>query len=387
MPGDHSEEVSSARYEQVTPRNGKNKNKLNMNNSLITTRLQSILLLFVALFLTTNCQSQPPLKEVRLDAKHIVYMLDSTAAAHAITYDKRNGYFEKVTLAEMSIQMKKELGAADTRENFLPAYIEFLKSDVADYSHAESKFTAEVIEKVFKTSEAFAPGVFPDTLLLIKTKGRHYGDGVWYTRENCIVIPANELVSRKTNPFTTTMFHELFHVYSRLQPKKSAQLYQLIGFEAIGYQNLRMPPQLSERILHNPDGVDFAQKISLKQSDGTVKQAVPVIYANKTGYKTGNDEFFGYVEFNLFEINQNADGAWQILTREDGFTSTLSLDSQPDFFAQIRDNTGYIIHPDEVLADNFSFVMVRQKSPALTEKFSAAGKQLLTEIEKVLKGK
>jgi len=358
-----------------------------MNNSLIMRRLQGAMLLVLVLSIATNCQSQPPLKEVRLDAKHIVYLLDSTAASHAITYDKRDGYFEKVTLVEMSIQMRKELAATDTREKWLPGYIEFLKSDVADYSHAESKFTAEVIEKVFKTSQSFAPGVFPDTLLLIKTKGRHYGDGVWYTRENCIVIPANELGSRKTNPFTTTMYHELFHVYSRLQPKKSAQLYQLIGFEAIGYQNLRMPPQLSERILHNPDGVDFAQKITLKQSDGTVKQAVPVIYANKTGYRSGINEFFGYVEFNLFEINQNADSTWQILTKEDGFTSTLSLDSQPDFFAQIRDNTGYIIHPDEVLADNFSFVMVRQKSPAMTEKFSAAGKQLLTEIEKVLKGK
>ena len=358
-----------------------------MNDVLITRYLQNILPFFLVVFLAANCQSQPALREVRLDARHIVFLLDSAAAAHSITYDKRDAYFERVTLAEMSIQMKQELGPTDTREKWLPAYLAFLKSDVSDYSHAESKFTAEVIEKVFKTSESVAPGIFPDTLFLIKTKGRHYGDGVWYTRENCIVIPANELASRKTNPFTTTMFHELFHVYSRLQPRKSAQLYQLIGFEAIGYQNLRLPAQLSERILHNPDGVDFAQKITLKQSDGSVKQAIPVIYANRPGFKPGSAEFFGYVEFNLFQIEKNEDGSWRVLTKDDGFTSTLSLDSQPDFFAQIRDNTGYIIHPDEVLADNFSFVMSRQKSPALTEKFSVAGKQLLTEIEKILKEK
>ncbi len=349
--------------------------------------LSSSMLLFLAVFSATDCAAQPPLKEVRLDAKHIVYLLDSTAAARSITYDKRDAYFEKVTLAEMSIQMKKELGPTDTREKWLPEYIAFLKSDVLDYSAAEAKFTAEVIEKVFKTSESVAPGIFPDTLLLIKTKGRHYGDGVWYTRENCIIIPANELASRKTNPFTTTMFHELFHVYSRLQPKKSAQLYQMIGFEAIGYENLRMPKQLSDRILHNPDGVDYAQKIMLKQTDGTVISAIPVIYANQPGFKTGSAEFFGYVEFNLFQVEKNTDGSWRILTKDDGFTSTLTLASQPDFFAQIKDNTGYIIHPDEVLADNFSFVMVRQKSPALTDKFSPAGKQLLVDMEKILKEK
>ncbi|MCC6280071.1 MAG: hypothetical protein IT262_05710 [Saprospiraceae bacterium] len=358
-----------------------------MNYSLIMKPFHTVLLLLSALFITTNCAAQPPLKEVRLDARHIVFLLDSAAAAQAITYDKRDGYFEKVTLAEMSIQMKRALSPTDTREKVLPEYIAYLKSDVLDYSHAESKFTAEVIEKVFKTSESVAPGAFPDTLLLIKTKGRHYGDGVWYTRENCIIIPANELASKKTNPFTTTMFHELFHVYSRLQPKKSAQLYKLIGFESIGYENLRIPQQLSDRILHNPDGVDFAQKIILKQTDGSVKQAIPVIYANQPGFKAGNTEFFGYVEFNVYEVEQNTDGTWRVLTKEDGLTSTLSLQSQPDFFAQIKDNTGYIIHPDEVLADNFSFVMTRQKSPALTEKFSPAGKQLLADIEKVLKEK
>jgi hypothetical protein len=269
----------------------------------------------------------------------------------------------------------------------LPDYVAFLKSDVLNYTHAESKFTADVIKKVFETSESVSPGIFPDTLLLIKTKGRHYGDGVWYTRENCIIIPANELASQKTNPFTTTMFHELFHVYSRLQPKKSDQLYQLIGFEELGYNSLRIPKALSERVLHNPDGVDFAQKITLKQADGTVIEAVPVLYANQPGYQPGNNEFFGYVEFNLFQIEKNSDGSWRVITKDNGFTSTLSLDKQPDFFNQIKDNTGYIIHPDEVLADNFSFVMGRKKSSALTVKFSEGGKKLLDDIEKILKEK
>ena len=348
---------------------------------------QLLFALFLSLAFLTECEAQPPLREVRLDAKHIVLLLDSAAAATAITYDRRDTYFDKVTLGEMSIQMKKELGPKDTRASILPQYIAFLKSDVANYTHEESKFTADVIQNVFKTSESVAPGLFPDTLLLIKTKGRHYGDGVWYTRENCIIIPANELDARKTNPFTTTMFHELFHVYSRLNPKKSDQLYQLIGFQELGYESLRLPKALSERVLHNPDGVDFAQKITLRQADSTVIQAVPIIFANQKSFQPGSTEFFGYVEFNLYQIEQNKDGSWCVLTKDDGYTSLLSIDKQPDFFRQIKDNTGYIIHPDEVLADNFSFVMGRKKSSALTAKFSQGGKQLLDDIEKILKEK
>ncbi|MEO6039797.1 MAG: hypothetical protein ABIQ93_15390, partial [Saprospiraceae bacterium] len=96
------------------------------------------------------------------------------------------------------------------------------------------------------------------------------------------------------------------------------------------------------------------------------------------------NEFFGYVEFNLFPIVSNTDGSWQVQVKEDGFSSPLQMDSQPDFFRQIKDNTGYIIHPDEVLADNFSFLMVRHNSPNYTQKFSVEGKKLLADMEAIL---
>lgn len=347
--------------------------------------LRSFLLALLGLIIfTTACTAQIPIREVRVGDKKVVLLLDSTAAAQAITSDHYDRYFDLVTASEMSIQMKKPLVGGETRESLLPAYVAFLKTDVVSFDYAESKFVAEVIEKAFRTVQAVAPGIFPDTLRLIKTKGTHYGDGVWYTRENDIIIPANELAAGKTNAFTTTIYHELFHVYSRLNPAKSAQLYQLIGFTGIGLDKLRMPAALAERVLYNPDGVDFAQKITLQQADGSKMEAIPVIYSKHLGLQEGQNEFFGYVEFNLFPITANTDGSWQVGVKDDGFSSPLQMDSQPDFFRQIKDNTGYIIHPDEVLADNFSFLMVRHNSPAYTQKFSAEGKKLLKDMEAIL---
>jgi hypothetical protein len=348
--------------------------------------MKHLMLAFSAFFLlgTLACNAQQATLELHVGKGKVVLLLDSAAAAKSITYDKRDAFFDKVTIGEMSIQMKKAIQPGQSRDAMLQEYVSFLKGDVVSFDDADIKFLTGILEKMYRTVAEVNPAIFPDTLRLIKTKGRHYGDGVWYTRENCIVIPANELSTRKTNPFTATMYHELFHIYSRLNPEKSAALYKLIGFEPVGYTNLVLPSTLSERVLFNPDGVNFAQKIALMQEDKSVKHAVPIIYANHVGYKEGNNEFFGYLEFNLFEVVAQEGGKWMVKVGQDGFSSTLSIDSQPDFFRQIKDNTGYIIHPDEVLADNFSFIMQERNGAKVSLKFSPAGKQLLKDVEAIL---
>jgi hypothetical protein len=338
------------------------------------------------------CKSQTPTRVVQLGPGHVAMILDSAAAAKAITTDRHDRYFEIVTAGEMSIQMKKPLTAGQTRESILPDYVAFLKSDVESFTAADAEFMEKVLKKMYKTVGEVNSAIFPDTLKLIKTKGNHYGAGTWYTRDNCIVIPKGELEAQKTNAFTTTMYHELFHVYSRLNPTKREKLYQLIGFQKIGLEKLRLPTGLAERVLYNPDGVDFAQKISLKtesaETNGnSVIEAVPIIYANNVGAKEGQNEFFGYLRFELFQILPDDDGTWKVVTKDDGFSSTLKMDELTDFYRQIKDNTGYIIHPDEVLADNFSFVMVEKTNPQYTAKFSAEGKKLLKDVEGILKEK
>jgi hypothetical protein len=89
----------------------------------------------------------------------------------------------------------------------------------------------------------------------------------------------------------------------------------------------------------------------------------------------------------LFQIEPTANNRYKVLVKEDGFSSVLNLESLTDFFKQIRDNTGYIIHPDEVLADNFSFIMVEKNGAKVSARFSPAGKQLLNDIAFILKEK
>ncbi|MDO8368930.1 MAG: hypothetical protein Q7T20_19185, partial [Saprospiraceae bacterium] len=122
--------------------------------------------------LTINCTAQIPVKEIRFPNGKICLLLDSVAAGQAITFDKRDGYFEKVNASEMSIQMRRPVVEAQTREELLSDYLQFLKTDVEGFSYEDSKFIEGVMGKVFRTVNGVSPDIFPDTLLLIKTKGK-----------------------------------------------------------------------------------------------------------------------------------------------------------------------------------------------------------------------
>lgn len=361
--------------------------KLNTRNSKFKNRMRTLYFAIFCLYFAASCSGQKPdkINTLNLDKQHVLSIPDSAEAARIILIDKKDRFFELVTATEMSIQMKQPLAAGQTRESLLPAFKTYLSRDMTSFSPAESVQCAEVMQEVFRTCDSLAPGLFPDTLILLKTKANHYGASVYYTRENTIIIPADVLDPAKRAEFTSTMFHELFHVFSRLNPQKRASLYKLIGFETIGLGKLRMPESLSGRVFYNPDGVDFAQKITLKTSEGKTIYAIPVIYSNQPGFVAGKTEFFGYLEFNLFQIEKKRRGTWSVLTKPDGYSSTLDLKTLPDFFKQIKDNTGYIIHPDEILADNFAFLLQGKSNPKITARFSEDGKKLLADVEKVLK--
>jgi hypothetical protein len=217
---------------------------------------------------------------------------------------------------------------------------------------------------------------------LIKSKAKQYGEGTWYTRESCIVIPFDALNKRDRAEFIGTLYHEIFHCYSRENPEKRAELYALIGFKATS-KILNMPRPLKDRILLNPDGVNFAVKIDLVQSPDKTISAFPILYSTEYQVIAKKKKFFDYMGFNLYEAIDEEPHI-DVMTKSDGFTSSLSIKEQPDFMRQIGDNTGYIIHPDEVLADNFMFVCNSIKEPKSLDKFSVEGKVLIKKVKEIV---
>lgn len=341
----------------------------------------------ILLFSCFSCQSQSiPTTVVKDSATgKVILLLNARDAATAIVTDTTYRFFNLITAAEMSVQMKKPLVQGTSSNVLLQEYLGFLASEPLDFTADDLIFIKKVINNMYSTVSGVNGNILPDTLRLIRSKENHYGPGVWYTRENCIIIPDGELLSKNTQSFTITMFHELFHVFSRLNPGKRRDLYKTIGFESVGLGSLVLPETLKERVLHNPDGVDYAQKIDLKQPDGSVISAIPVIWSNNNGYTPQKKSFFNYVEFNLYPVSKDANGKWTVQVSPDGLHSPIDVQEQSDFFRQIRENTGYIIHPDEVLADNFAFIMREKRGDRIYSKLKGEGVRLLEEMEQILR--
>jgi len=346
------------------------------------TVFQSSLLLIV-LYAFGACKQPIPSTTTTFqlsEARQIVF-LDSLEATTAITTDESEHFFEHITPLDMSIQMQQSYPAGTERATILADYRQFLKEDVTDFSQEDVEFIQDIFQEAVQKTNQLSSSIFPDEICLIKTNGRHYGPSVYYTRDRCIVIPANVLAAPEESAFLETMLHEVFHIFSRYHPEQREALYQLIGFEDIGaITDLQLPPALAQRYLLNPDGVDFAEAIQLQLRPDSSVQAVPIVISNETELVPSKSTFFPYLEFQLFPIQPLASGDYAVLAKADG-TSPLELNTLADFFRQIRDNTNYIIHPDEILADNFVLLVMDDNTAQLSER----GQQLLRAIENILR--
>ena len=96
------------------------------------------ILLFPCLLLSFSCQAQvAPVKEIRFPNGKICLLLDSINAGKAITTDRNDGYFDKVNVSEMSIQMHQPIDPGKTRATVLQEYIQYLKTDVEGFTAEE----------------------------------------------------------------------------------------------------------------------------------------------------------------------------------------------------------------------------------------------------------
>ena len=347
---------------------------------------QSILLLVFVVCCGLSCKTTKAIKNAPyfLDKEKSIVFCDSLKAADYIITDNTDDIFGKMNVTDMTIQMKRNYNSEYTVADIANDYITFVQKDVTTFTSDDIEFVQAALEKAFKLCSKISPSIFPKNINLIKTKSRYYGDGVYFTRENCIIIPANVLKDKKADDFLSTMLHEIFHVYSRLNPEKRKVLYELIGFKHVNEAaNVEIPEPLKNQILLNPDGTDFKYYITLQIAPDKEIKAIPIIYSNSAKYNSKKTEFFNYLKFELFEL-QNMPRGFVVATKKDG-SSTLDMKSIPDFYRQIRDNTHYIIHPDEILADNFMFLALAQKDKSRNDKFSNEGKELLRLIEIELK--
>ncbi len=342
-------------------------------------------LFLVGLLLVSACSSTSKTSTPPKTEKAPIEFLEGDAAKAAIIQDRTDSFFELIRPLDVTIQIKNPIvvDGLDGQKVMSDLYKTHIQESVQSFTEDEKKYIQEVMNVVYTTANKINRDIYDRTIKIIKTDGNHYGASVYYTREDIIIIPFNVLLesSRDKDQFTQTMFHELFHIYSRYHPTKREQLYALIGFQKA--PTFSIPSALDQRILLNPDGIDINYMISLTLDDGNKVDAIPVVFSTQETFNRETPNFFSYLKFDLFPLEKK-EGKWEVKIKEQPLASPLDLRKIPDFFKQIGPNTQYIIHPDEILADNFAILAGSKINNSQFESLKDTGKQLVREIEKIL---
>jgi hypothetical protein len=178
------------------------------------------------------------------------------------------------------------------------------------------------------------------------------------------VLPQSEL-NKSQKDLQKLICHELFHILSRQNPELRERLYGIIGFTKCN--EIALPPDLERRKITNPDAPRNDHFIRLTIA-GQESLAVPILLSRVETYdvKRGG-EFFAYLQFQFLVVEKDGrSGNFKPVT-EGSSPKLVGMERISGFMEQIGKNTDYIIHPEEILADNFALLVLDARTAASPE--------------------
>jgi hypothetical protein len=282
-------------------------------------------------------------QEIRLDSKTSASF--ATIEQARVVLGAKDEFVERMSPFDRAARMKTDRIESEAE------YLMFASNNALAWTVAETAKVANVMEKLGSKLTAFQPNL-PESILLIKTTGREEG-GAAYTRGNAVILPRIDIASEEAE-LSRLLAHEIFHIITRLNPEMRKRLYASIGFLPCG--EIGFPEDLKSRKITNPDAPKNDYYIQVT-SRGQKVSVVPILYANKPTYDLASGgEFFDYLVLKMLAIENKAD-AWQAKL-VNGKPVLIGMEEIQDLFSQVGRNTEYVLHPEEILADNFALLVL-----------------------------
>jgi len=273
------------------------------------------------------------------------------AAACARVLSARDTFVQAMSPFDRSARLKTDKDVSEAE------YLAFAARQARDWSSAEKARLRPILES-FRVKTAGLNLRFPPTILLLTTTGLEEGMAA-YCRGTSIVIP-KAVIDRDPSQLQSLIFHELFHIYRTSNPAMRRDLYEIIGFEVC--PEIVLPPELQARKITNPDAPLLDSFIRLRLDGGSVA-ATPVLLSKSERYDTkAGGEFFDSMVFKVLILAETRDGLRPAMLPGGG-ADLRDPSALPSYFDQIGRNTQYIIHPEEILADNF--VLMINEAPSV----------------------
>lgn len=263
-----------------------------------------------------------------------------------------DNYMNRMSVAEIAIRTSS-VTADKTAEDLKALYA----ANILEWTEAEKAQITELVA-ANKARLATIQHLLPAEITFIKVNNKVEG-GLPHTRGHGIILPISAEGPSGSTLSEELFYHELFHILSRMQKNTHHELYGLIGFKPCHYSgndDVNTNIRSNIRALTNPDvpAESYYLPVSL---EGVPSAIMPFLHTTRSAFDpTIQGGFRGHFRFGLLKVTVT-DG--QCIVDRDSEDNIEILDPPhvKDFFTAIGKNTAYIIHPEEILAENFVFIM------------------------------
>ncbi|QRV24352.1 hypothetical protein [Marinomonas foliarum] len=251
-------------------------------------------------------------------------------------------FISRLSIFDMSSRMKTDQDVS--KEEFL----KFVSDSALNWRDNETLRVTQAFRGITNQLERLNVEL-PAVIQVILTSGKEEGNAA-YTRGNAIILQREKLWSEIE--LTRLMAHEIFHIYTRNNPSQKDALYRVIGFYSI--PEVEFPLGLKDRKITNPDAPlnNYAIKVTIHNSQMWV---APILFSSTPRYMTDKGgEFFNYLVLKLLVLKDDKG----IDVYSPNNPRIVGLLEVKGYFEQVGKNTNYIIHPEEILADNFALMVL-----------------------------
>lgn len=284
----------------------------------------------------------------RVNAQELIFA--SAPVAKKILSSK-DAFLSRMSPFDRASRMKTDHDVSEAQ------FVKFVASAAMEWNQSER----EKVESAYREIQPALTRLslpLPGKVYVIKTSGREEGNAA-YTRGNAIILPL-AILSSPGEEIQRLLAHELFHIASRENPNLARPLYGTIGFKYCG--EVKLPAKLAPVKITNPDAPENDFCIGLKLGSNSV-YAIPVLLSSAPRYDVSRGgEFFQYLQLLFLLVETPADGKVSKVLYDSNGPRLVGLRQVADFFEQVGENTDYIIHPEEILAENFALLVVGRQN-------------------------
>lgn len=246
-------------------------------------------------------------------------------------------YYSGFTQSEIEFRMKK---SDATMEELLRVSAD----EIRDYSLIEKHFIDREIAKMalklawngYKLPEINRiVFVKSDMSLEMGNSGYTHGTQIYLNSGFIKVYSFMSIIPGFSRFFDELLWHEYFHCLSRCNPEFRARMYSLIHF-TVADSDFELPPCIRERYLSNPD-VEHHDSYATFLIDGQSIDCFTVWITQARSEEDFDDSV--------------------ALVPIDGSDTYYTKEQASNFDDVFGTNTGYVIDPEECMADNFAYAM------------------------------